>query len=136
MFCWLCDARNGYLARDQNLPRSNFFAGLKIVMEGKYDVRCECLSKMWRLIIKRKCSRCLDISFFHRIAQGVKQKNFVPFIVLFMGLWDTRNLRRDLANQAWSVEILLTSDESDKINTQDWSWNTTVDTVGLLSIVR
>ena len=31
--------RNGYLARDQNLPRSNFFAGLKIAMEGKYDVQ-------------------------------------------------------------------------------------------------
>ena len=47
-----------------------------------------------------------------------------------MGLGDTRILRRDLANQAWSVEILLTvSDESDKINTQDWSWNITVDTV-------
>ena len=32
--------RNGYLARDQNLPRSNFFAGLKIAMEGKYDLHC------------------------------------------------------------------------------------------------
>ena len=72
---------------------------------------------------------CLDISFFRRIAQGVKQNNVVPFIVLFMGLGDMRNLRRDLANQAGSVEILLmTSDESDKINTQDWGWNITVDT--------
>ena len=54
-----------------------------------------------------------------------------------MGLGDTRNLRRALANQAWSVEILLTvSDESDKINTQDWSWNITVDTVGLLSLMH
>ena len=54
-----------------------------------------------------------------------------------MGLGDTHNLRRDLANQAWSVEILLTvSDESDKINTQDWSWNITVDTVGLLSLMH
>ena len=54
-----------------------------------------------------------------------------------MGLGDTRNLRRDLANQAWSVEILLmTSDESDKINTQDWGWNITVDTAGLLSNMR
>ena len=32
--------RNGYLARDQNLPRSNFFAGLNIAMEEKYDVHC------------------------------------------------------------------------------------------------
>ena len=38
--------RNGYLACDQNLPRSNFFAGLKIAMEGKYDVHCMWLSKM------------------------------------------------------------------------------------------
>ena len=54
-----------------------------------------------------------------------------------MGLGDMRNLRRDLANQAWSVEILLTvSDESDKINTQGWSWNITVDTVRLLSLMR
>ena len=28
----------------------------------------------------------------------------------------------------------MTNNESDKINTQDWSWNITVDTVGLLSI--
>ena len=42
----------------------------------------------------------LNISFFHRIAQGVKQNNFVPFVVLFMGLGDTHNLRRDLANLA------------------------------------
>ena len=54
-----------------------------------------------------------------------------------MGLEDTRNLRRDLANQAWSVEsLLMTSDESDKINTQDWGWNITFHTVGLLSIMR
>ena len=58
-------------------------------------------------------------------------------MVLFMGLGDTRNLRRALANQAWTVEILLTvSDESDKINTQDWSSNITVDTVALLSLMH
>ena len=51
-----------------------------------------------------------------------------------MGLGDTGNLRRDLANQAWSVEILLTA--SDKRNTQDWSWNIAVDTVRLLSLMR
>ena len=128
--------RNGYLARDQNLPRSNFFAGLKIAMEGKYDVHCKRLWKMWRPIIERRCLMPW-FSFFRRIAQGVKQNNLDPFIVLFMGLGDTSNLRRDLANQAWSVEILLmTSDKSDKINTQDWGWNITVDTVGLLSIMR
>ena len=46
--CVTCDSqfRNGYLARDQNLPRSNFFAGLKIAMEGKYDVHCTRLGKM------------------------------------------------------------------------------------------
>ena len=55
-----------------------------------------------------------------------------------MGLGDTCNLRRDLANQASSVEsLLVTSDESDKINTQDWGWNyITFDTVWLLSIMR
>ena len=44
-------------------------------------------------------------------------KQFGLFIVLFMGVGDMCNLRRDLTNQAWSVEILLmTSDDSDKIN--------------------
>ena len=64
--------RNGYLACDQNLPRSNFTKAT---------------------------------------LNGIK---------------DTRTLRRDPANQAWSIEILLMksdkTDKTDKINTQDWNY--------------
>ena len=65
---------NGYLAR------SNFLAGLKITMEGKYDLHCMRLSKDVKGDNFTGDVRHLDISFFHRIAQGVKQNKFVPSV--------------------------------------------------------
>ena len=72
--------RNGYLACDQNLPRSNFLAGLKIAMEGNYDFHCTRLSKMQRPIILQEMFDAMVFPFFHRIAKGAKQNNFVPLV--------------------------------------------------------
>ena len=63
-------------------------------------------------------------------------KQFCSIYSTFHGTWGHTQFekRSRKPGQAWSVEILLvTSDESDKIN---WSWNITVGTVGLLSIMR
>ena len=57
--------KNGYLAQ------SNFLAGLKITMEGKYDLHCTRLSKDVKGDNFTGDVRRLDISFFHRIAQTV-----------------------------------------------------------------
>ena len=47
-------------------------------------------------------------------------KNSMKPVTSLMGLGDTYILRRDLANQAWSIEILpIMSDKSYKINTQE-----------------
>ena len=65
-----------------------------------------------------------------------KQLCSINFIVAFHGTWGHVQFekRSRKPGQAWSVE--MTSNKSDKINTQDWSWNITVGTVGLLSIMR
>ena len=52
---------------------------------------------------------CLDIFFFS--PESNKTILFHSFFSSLMELKDTRTLRRDLANQAWSVEILLMKSE-------------------------
>ena len=63
------------------------FLGLKIAVNENYDIHysvyTEHLLQMWRPIILFNVW-CLDIPFFHHFctAQGVKQNNLVPLVVL------------------------------------------------------
>ena len=78
--------RNGYLARDQNLPRSNFFAGLKLATEGKYDVYCTRLSKIRRPIIYRRCLMPWYF-LFSPYSTRSQRKQFCSIYSSFHGTW-------------------------------------------------
>ena len=69
-------------ACDQNLSQSNFFAGLKIAMEGKYDIHCRRLSKDVKADNFTGDVWCLDISLFSPHSTRSQPNNSV-LLVLF-----------------------------------------------------